>query len=332
MLRSEQEIYNKLKQKRFSHDHIKRTVQYFKEIGLINDRQFAQKWILSRLAKPFGKDRIRFELKEKGIDTAIIEEELGQALHDYPEFDVGNWNHVKQYEGQDFDAIIHLAADTSIDNSLKKPEGFIQSNVNGLTNILRLARESKRIPKVIFPSTVVYGKLDVLPLREDFQCFPPNPYTMSKRIGELLCQIYAKNFNIPIIVLRIFNVYGKNQSPNFVIPKILDGLNKGRIEFKYTIESKRDWVYIKDVIQAFNKALEFNGKFEIFNIGTGKSLSVREILNEALDITQKKPELIIPETIQQGSVSDCYADISKAKNLLGWEPEYSVNKGLREIL
>ena len=204
--------------------------------------------------------------------------------------------------------------------------------MKGVLQVLDLAR--RKNVRVVFPSSALYGEIGKSPLKEEFEVDPPNPYSMSKYIGEQLCKSYARNYGVKVVVLRLFNVYGKGQRYG-VLPRILKGIEEKKIEFKFGVSSKRDFVYIKDVVRSFELALEysFEGKdlpFDIFNVGTGKSYSVKEFLDIVCEKLNKKPEVLIGEE-QMGTVDDSCADVSKIRNHLGWEAKFNLEEGLGDM-
>jgi nucleoside-diphosphate-sugar epimerase len=252
-----------------------------------------------------------------------------------PDFDVTNKENVESLEQEDFDCVLHLAAKTAIDLSFKNPGLFYSVNVGGTLNMLELARKKK--VNFVFPSSAaVYGPIESLPVSENMEPRPVSPYGMSKFIAENLAKSYAQSFNLQVVVIRLFNTYGSGHNPNFIIPKIIKGVNEGKIEFKYGTSSKRDFVYIKDVLSAFVKSVDFDKfsdvPFEVFNVGTGNSRSIQEVYEIICSLTNLNPVTIVHESKQKGGVDDSRADVAKAKVLLGWESKYSLEDGLKEML
>tara|TARA_Y100000310_G_scaffold210803_1_gene211425 strand:- start:74 stop:937 length:864 start_codon:yes stop_codon:yes gene_type:complete len=252
-----------------------------------------------------------------------------------PNYDITKAEDVLAFEKETFHVIIHLAAKSSIDLSFKDPQTFYTVNVLGLLHVLELAK--KKGVKVIYPSSAaVYGGSTNLPLKETEVPVLPSPYATSKYMAELLCESYARSFRVPIVVLRLFNVYGKGQSSKFLIGRILEGLEKGELSFKYGTKAKRDFTYVKDVLVAFEKALHYEQirpvPYDVFNIACGKSRSVQEVLDLVLEITKSDAKVLVGEEEQRGGVSDSVANIGKAEHLLGWKPSYSLEQGLRDML
>ena len=190
-------------------------------------------------------------------------------------FDITNWSEVKDIPR--FDVLIHLAAKSFVPDSFINPSSFYKTNFLGTLNALELCKKYKA--KMVYASSYVYGKPNYLPIDESHQVNAFNPYAQSKIIGEHLCKGYNRDFGIPVIILRPFNIFGFGQNYNFLIPSIIKQAKSGKILLKDP-EPKRDFIYIDDMIEAYIKCIEYNdSSFEIFNIGFGKSYSVKEIVN-----------------------------------------------------
>ena len=142
-------------------------------------------------------------------------------------------------------------------------------------------------------------------------------------MGEELCKFYNQNYNVPITILRIFNLYGPGQQTGFVIPDIASQLGNEKIILKNPYP-KRDFVYIDDVAEAIRKSLKRMSQ-GVINIGSGKSYSIREVVEKITEGRKIK-------FMQEGEKSDIYADISKAGKILDWKPETSLEEGLKKIL
>ena len=132
---------------------------------------------------------------------------------------------------------------------------------------------------LIILSTYLYGNPIKLPIDEISETFTSNPYALSKKISEDLCKFYSENFGVRITILRPFNVYGVGQSDKFLIPSLINQILNGTTISIKDLEPKRDYVYISDLIDSIIKCLSLDNKFEIFNIGSGISYSVKEIIN-----------------------------------------------------
>jgi nucleoside-diphosphate-sugar epimerase len=224
---------------------------------------------------------------------------------------------IKDFEDLFTDCVIHLAALTK---SQDQKEMF-DVNVKGTFNVLEFCKLVRA--KLIFASSAaVYGNAKS-PLQEDNELNPVSFYGLTKLLGERLCDFYNTNYDLPITILRIFNLYGPGQQRGFVIPDIASQLENERIILKNPYP-KRDFVYVDDVAEAVKKSIEreFLG---VINIGSGKSYSIREIAEKIAEGREIK-------YTREGEKSDIYADISEAERVLNWKPKTSLDEGLKRIL
>lgn len=231
---------------------------------------------------------------------------------------------------ENIDVIIHLAAKTFIPDSFKNPYDFYKFNIESTLNIAELCR-IKNIKKVIYLNSYTYGTPNYLPIDEKHKLAFHSPYNKSKHIAEdILFKYLEKDFNV--ISLRLFNIYGEYQGNNFLIPTILKQLKKGTIHLK-DLEPKRDYLYIKDFTKLLNLLVEKkhidNG---VYNIGSGKSHSVKEILENIKELCNYDFNIIAENKRRKNEILDCYADISKINAQINWTPEYSLKEGLKDYL
>jgi UDP-glucose 4-epimerase len=235
---------------------------------------------------------------------------------------------------KDVDIIFHDAAFTSVPQSVKMPENCNDVNVNGIMNILNAARQ-KDVEKVIFASSSsVYGDTPTLPKKENMRRLPISPYGVSKLACEAYLQVYYHVYGIKTITLRYFNVYGPRQkdSPYSGVIAIWLGniiRNEDLIIFGDG-EQSRDFTYIKDVIQANLLAANSENYGEIFNIGAGSPINLNNLAKLMLKIAGKTNLKIKYTDPRPGDILHSFADISKAKKLLGFNPKYDQEEGLKE--
>lgn len=259
-------------------------------------------------------------LKGLGIDVICLDIKDG--------FDVTVWKQVQSIER--FDILFHLAAKSYVPDSYTYPRNFYHSNIIGTLNALELCRIHKA--KMVFVSSYVYGIPKYLPIDEEHPVAAFNPYAQTKIIGEQLCQGYSRDFGVPVVILRPFNIYGKGQNEDFLIPTIIKQAKTGRILLKDPCP-KRDIVHIDDVIDLFIKAMEYNQTgCEIFNIGTGLSYSVRELTEMIIDLFGNNIEVEFKDQKRKSEVMDTRADISKAKSFLNWQPKIAIEDGLKRLI
>ena len=231
------------------------------------------------------------------------------------------------------DLILHQAALRSVPKSTKDPEGYHDVNVNGTLKLFLKAKE-KGIKKIVFASSSsVYGETDKFPEKEIDLVKPISPYAATKLICEHYAYVFYKLYNLNIISLRYFNVYGPRQSLDdeyaVVIPKFINCLLKEESPPIYGDgDQERDFTYIENVVDANILALTNNDVKEgVFNIANGKPHSVNELLKTLKKITKKDIEPIYLDP-RPGDVRKTHADIKNAKRLLGYIPKISFYEGL----
>ena len=230
------------------------------------------------------------------------------------------------------DLIIHMAAKAGVRPSIQNPSAYVQSNVTGLQNLLDFAKE-KTIKQFVFASSSsVYGINDHFPWKEDEQLLPISPYAMTKLSGEMLGHVYTQLFGIRFIALRFFTVYGPSQRPDLAVHKFTKAiLDEKPITMYGNGETSRDYTYVDDIIRGVVAALQYDKSiFEVINLGNNYSISLKELVKNIEETIGKKAIIqILPE--QPGDVPKTFADISKAKKLLGYTPDTKLRDGLQKF-
>jgi UDP-glucuronate 4-epimerase len=231
------------------------------------------------------------------------------------------------------EAVIHLAAWAGVRPSIQKPALYAQVNVTGTVNVLELARRAG-VQRFLFgSSSSVYGGSTRIPFREDDPVDRPiSPYAATKRAGELLCHTYARNFSMDITCLRFFTVYGPRQRPEMAIRKfarlILDGdevpvFGDGR--------SRRDYTYVDDIVDGVVAALRPLPGYEILNLGESRTVTLLELIALLEKALGRKAHLrFLPE--EPGDMAVTYADISRARQLLGYQPRTAIEEGIGKFV
>ncbi len=285
------------------------------------------------------------KLINKGIQVIIIEHPNSVMPKEISSLevvrcDITNNSEIKKLEIKNVDAVIHLAAQSSGPRSFNIPHQDINLNIIGTLNIIQFCLKNS-IPRILFASSfVVYG--DVLnglnnPIKEENPCFPKSVYANSKFYCENLLKYYAEPQGISWNSFRMFNVYGPGQDitkpDQGVVGIFLNMLLKSNEVFvKGSLERFRDLVYIDDVVNAWTLILESDIKNEIFNIGTGTKTSFRELINtlsNSLGINNLK---IIESEGSPGDVLGCFADISKLEKKTGFQINYNLECGVKEMI
>lgn len=261
------------------------------------------------------------QLEQTGAEVKGIDLKSG--------FDIIDWEQFKNLENVNL--IYHLAALMGIPYAFKHPRKVYEVNVMGTLNVLEFCRLND-INKLIFASSYVYGQPQYLPIDERHPVNPTNPYARSKVIGEELCRGYAEDHGIECIIVRPFNIYGPSQNENFLIPSILKQLRENNKIVLNDPDPRRDLLFVTDMIDAYLKAGESKtSKFEIFNIGFGKSYSVNEIVEIVLQLIDKKIEVKYTGERRPNEIMDTVANISKVSKKLNWHPEIELQNGLASI-
>ncbi len=235
---------------------------------------------------------------------------------------------------KDVDAVFHEAAITSVPFSVENPELTEEVNVKGTVNLLEECEEHG-VEKFVFASTcAVYGDPDYLPLDEEASPDPTSPYAESKLLAE---EKILDRTGLNPVIFRYFNVYGLRQGGGSyagVIPKFLDRLAEGKAPIIFGDgEQTRDFVYVGDVVRANIEALESEDVVgEIFNLGSGKSVSINELCDILLEVTGNEDVEPDFESSREGDIKHSSSDISKINEKLDFEPEFSLREGLSKLV
>lgn len=270
----------------------------------------------------------------KGFIGSHLQPLLEEQGHEIIEIDIATGYDITRWESVEnipaFDTLIHLAARIFVPDSFSFPYEFHNTNVTGTLNALELCR--RRGAKMVFISSYLYGNPDYIPIDEKHPVNSFNPYSHTKIIGESLCKGYFEYFKVPVIILRPFNTYGPRQNPSFLIPSIVAQAKTGQITLDDP-KPRRDLIYISDLVEAISQALQYKEfGYEIFNIGYGNSLSVREIADSIVEMTGREISVTYTGHVRPGEIADTVSDITKARELLAWEPKISFREGMRILL
>lgn len=224
--------------------------------------------------------------------------------------------------------VFHCAGQTFVPRSWSDPLNFIRVNSLGTGSVLEFCRDRK-IP-VTYVSAYVYGSEVKNPISEESVPHPNNPYALSKRFGEELCEFYAASFSLDISIVRPFNIFGPGQDETFLIPYILKQVMQGQEIRVKDLLPRRDYIYVDDVISCLSRTIGKKG-FNIYNAGTGVSTSVQELIEQVQAIAGTKLPVISENIVRSNEISDTVADITKAKELLNWKPLFTLKDGISRI-
>jgi len=237
------------------------------------------------------------------------------------------------FEQNDIDVIIHLAARAGVRPSIKEPLLYQEVNVRGTLNLLELARRFN-VPKFVFASSSsVYGNNKKVPFSEqDNVDNPVSPYAATKKAGELLAYTYHHLYDISISCIRFFTVYGPRQRPDMAIHKFTKLIDQGKkVPIFGDGNSQRDYTYISDIIDGLCSAIEYCQGYEIYNLGDSRTVELKEVIQHIENLLNKKARLDF-KPFQAGDVWITYADISKAKAQLKYQPKIMFEKGMQNFI
>lgn len=226
----------------------------------------------------------------------------------------------------------HLAALPRIERSIADPLSTHTANVNGTLAALELAKKLRVKRFIYISSSSVYGNQKTLPLKESLTPNPQNPYAMQKLLGEFYCKMYADLYKLPVVILRLFNVYGLRMSSKgpyqLVFTKWLRQItNNTPLTIFGSGEQTRDFTYISDVIDGLIKGMKLDSKilYEVINLGYGRQVTVNCLAKLFNHPVQYLPVRKYEEKFKQ-------ADIRKAKKILLWKPKVSIEDGIQKLL
>jgi len=234
--------------------------------------------------------------------------------------------------------VIHLAARPGVRPSIEDPKSYTEINVTGTVNLLEFARRAGIRHFIFGSSSSVYGNHPKVPFTETMDVNEPiSPYAATKRAGELLSHTFHHLYRLNVICLRFFTVYGPRQRPDLAIHKFVRLIDEGKpITMFGDGETERDYTYVADIIQGVVAAWNFSLRskepvYEIVNLGESQTISLKQMISEIESAIGKKAE-IKREPMQPGDVNRTFADISKAKSLLGYAPRYPFQKGIENFV
>jgi UDP-glucuronate 4-epimerase len=234
------------------------------------------------------------------------------------------------FDEGDFDVIVHLAARAGVRPSLLEPKLYVETNINGTMNLLELARQFGVRQFVFGSSSSVYGENSKVPFSEGDNIFHPiSPYAATKAAGELMCHTYTHLYNIRTVCLRFFTVYGARQRPDLAIHRFTKLIKEGRpIQVFGDGSTRRDYTYIDDIIQGVRAAIDYEATMhEVFNLGESETTELSRLITLIEQAVGVKA-VIERQPMQPGDVPITFADISKARKLLCYDPQTKIEEGI----
>ena len=269
------------------------------------------------------------------IKRANIADHLNNKRYSLVEADIRDRDALDQlFNKQQFDCIVHLAARAGVRPSLSEPELYAETNVNGTLNLLELARTTGVNQFVFGSSSSVYGINAKVPFSEDDPIRQPiSPYAATKAAGELLCHTYSHLYGLRCVCLRFFTVYGARQRPDLAIHKFARLMTSGKpIPVFGDGTARRDYTYIDDIISGVMAAIVYDEtNYDVFNLGESETVELRELIS-ILERTLDCPAVIDRLPTQPGDVPQTFADVTKARQLLGYNPQTHIEEGIRKFV
>jgi len=238
------------------------------------------------------------------------------------------------FHWEKFEAIAHLAARAGVRPSIQNPQLYYDTNVDGTLHLLDAACVTGVERFIFASSSSVYGNSKTVPFSEDRQLIQTlSPYGATKIAGESLCSAYSHLYGMRVVALRYFTVYGPRQRPDLAIHQFTRRIHAGKpIDQFGDGTTRRDYTYIDDIIQGTMAALEYDGPmFDIFNLGENETIQLRDLIAGIENALGEKAKINrLPE--QPGDMPVTYADISKARKLLGYNPSTRLSDGLPRFI
>ncbi len=238
------------------------------------------------------------------------------------------------FEETEFDVIVHLAARAGVRPSLLQPKLYAETNVNGTLNLLELARDFNVKQFIFGSSSSVYGNNKKIPFSEDDKIFQPiSPYAATKAAGELLCHTYSHLYDIRTVCLRFFTVYGARQRPDLAIHKFSQLISEDKpIQVFGDGTTRRDYTFVDDIIQGVRAAIDYdNSMHEVINLGESQTVELRQLV-ALLEENLGKKAVIDHQPMQPGDVPQTFADITKARELLNYNPQTKIDEGIKKFV
>jgi UDP-glucuronate 4-epimerase len=294
--------------------------------------------LLRRGDKVVGIDNVNdyYSPKQKRDNLETIEQNEGDFV--FVEGDLRDKELVaKIFSEESFNCVAHLAAMAGVRASIEQPQLYYDVNVGGLINLLDAALASSQAserPHFVAASTSsVYGATAAIPFREDDPCNTPlAPYSASKRAAELLGYTYNHLHGTKYTSLRFFTVYGPRNRPDMMAFKLLDSVFSGRpVPLYEGKDIRRDWTFVEDVVDGVVRAVDRPFDYELINIGRGEPVDLHAFV-KTIETASGRSATLKSEPMPKADMSVTYADISKARTLLGYEPATSVNEGVERLL
>ena len=273
------------------------------------------------------------KIKENNIKNALNKENYKLYRGDIRDKDLLN----KIFNENNIDIVVHLAAMAGVRPSIENPVLYQEVNCLGTQNILECMREKKIMNLVMASSSSVYGNSKTVPFKEsDIVDFAISPYAATKKANEVMTHVYHKLYNMNVIMLRFFTVYGPRQRPDLAINKFTRLMLEGKkIPMFGDGSTSRDYTYIGDIVDGIERSVNYclnnSNVYEILNLGNSSPVSLKEMINiigKCLNVVPDIEEL----PMQPGDVDRTFACIDKAKDMIGYNPQTPFEEGIKKFV
>jgi UDP-glucuronate 4-epimerase len=272
---------------------------------------------------------------DPAIKRANVASHLGRDEFDLVEADISDSQAMNElFARSRFDCVVHLAARAGVRPSLANPLEYEQTNVRGTFVLLEAARLSKVSRFVFGSSSSVYGINSKIPFSEDDRIASPiSPYAATKIGAEAACFAYSHLYNLAVVCLRLFTVYGPRQRPDLAIHKFARLMSQDKpIPVFGDGSTRRDYTFVEDIVSGLIAAMHYDkSRFEIINLGESEPIELRRLV-ELLERALGKRAILDEQPAQPGDVPVTYADISKARRLLGYDPKTNIETGIERFV
>ena len=281
---------------------------------------------------------IEFSFNEKQTDIQnVINQTMSENYQLYFQ-DIRDVEGLKKiFENHKIDLIIHLAALAGVRPSIERPMDYQDVNIKGTMNLWEICKEFSINKFVCASSSSVYGNNEAIPFSENDNVDKPiSPYAATKKCGEILGHVYHHLYKIDIIQLRFFTVYGPRQRPDLAIHKFTKLISENQeIPFYGDGFTARDYTFIDDIIDGISKSIQYLEKnenvYEIINLGENEVVNLNEMLS-IIEETLEKKSIKKHLPMQPGDVQKTNANITKAKNLIGYQPATKFQNGIKKFV
>lgn len=270
-----------------------------------------------------------YDLRMKEYRLNRLNEKPGFAFH---KLDISDKSIIDKFREQKFDAVINLAARAGVRTSVQDPWVYVESNMTGTLNMLEICRQANIKKFIVASTSSIYGENPPYPTPETASSSEPlQPYAASKKGAEAMAHAYHHLYDIDVTVLRFFTVYGPAGRPDLSIFRFVQWISEGHpVRVNGDGEQSRGFTYIDDIARGVISALKPLG-FEVINLGGHEVITINNLIKLIEDVVGKKAN------VQYGppdpaDMRSNWADVSKAGELLGWEPQFEMRAGLEKLV